>query len=114
MVSRTIPVDPFDLVIFGGTGDLARRMVIPSVYKRFLAGQIPDEMRLIGAARSELDDDGFRDMIREAFDEFAPDVDRSRLDAFLERSSYVAIDAKGETGWDVLKGKVRDDVISAF
>ena len=114
MVSRTIPVEPFDLVIFGGTGDLARRMVIPSVYKRFLAGQIPDEMRLIGAARSDLDDDGFRQMIREAFDEFAPDVDRSRLDDFLERSSYVAVDAKGDAGWDQLKDKVRDDVISAF
>ena len=114
MVSRTIPVEPFDLVIFGGTGDLARRMVIPSVYKRFLAGQIPDEMRLIGAARSDLDDDGFRQMIREAFDEFAPDVDRSRLDDFLERSSYVAVDAKGDAGWNQLKDKVRDDVISAF
>ena len=114
MVSRTIPVEPFDLVIFGGTGDLARRMVIPSVYKRFLAGQIPDGMRLIGAARSELDDDGFRQMIREAFDEFAPHVDRSRLDEFLERTSYVAIDAKGDAGWAALKGMVRDEVISAF
>ena len=114
MVSRTIPVDPFDLVIFGGTGDLARRMVIPAVYMRFLAGQVPDEARIIGAARTELDDEGYRDMIREAFDEFAPDVDRSRMDDFLERTSYVSLDAKGEGGWADLKEKVRSDVISAY
>ena len=114
MVSRTIPVEPFDLVIFGGTGDLARRMVIPAVYKRFLAEQIPDEARLIGAARSELTDDAFRQMIRDAFDEFAPDLDRSRMDAFLERTSYVSIDARGDAGWAELKSKVRSDVISAY
>ena len=114
MVSRVIPVDPFDLVLFGGTGDLARRKVIPSLYSRFLAGQMPDEARIIGAARSELDDDGFRDLIREGMDEFAPKVDRSRLDEFLGLVSYVPVNAKGDDGWDALKGKVRGDVISAF
>ena len=34
MVSRVIPVDPFDLVIFGGTGDLARRKILPGLYRR--------------------------------------------------------------------------------
>ncbi|MEQ9199674.1 MAG: hypothetical protein RLN80_06765, partial [Rhodospirillales bacterium] len=33
MVSRTIPVDPFDLVIFGATGDLARRKILPALYR---------------------------------------------------------------------------------
>ena len=41
MVSRVIPVDAFDLVIFGGTGDLARRKILPGLYRRFLAGQMP-------------------------------------------------------------------------
>ena len=52
MVSRVIPVDDFDLVIFGGTGDLARRKILPGLYLRFVAGQIPDGARIIGAARS--------------------------------------------------------------
>ncbi|MGR3542224.1 MAG: glucose-6-phosphate dehydrogenase [Hasllibacter sp.] len=114
MVSRVIPVDPFDLIIFGGTGDLARRKVIPSLYRRFLAGQMPEGCQLIGAARSDLDDAGYRDMIREAMDEFAPDADPSRLDEFLAITSYIPIDARGEQGWDELKGRVRDGTISAF
>ena len=55
MVSRVIPVDPFDLVIFGGTGDLAKRKIIPGLFRRFAAGQIPAEARIIGAARANLD-----------------------------------------------------------
>ena len=35
MVSRVIPVDPFDLVIFGGTGDLAQRKILPGLFRRF-------------------------------------------------------------------------------
>ena len=38
MVSRVIPVDTFDLVIFGGTGDLARRKILPGLFRRFLTG----------------------------------------------------------------------------
>ena len=43
MVSRVIPVETFDLVIFGGTGDLARRKILPGLYRRFRAGQMPAE-----------------------------------------------------------------------
>ena len=49
MVARTIPVDPFDLVIFGATGDLARRKILPSLYRRRQAGQMPEGARVIGA-----------------------------------------------------------------
>ena len=55
MVSRVIPVDPFDLVIFGGTGDLARRKILPGLFRRFCAGQMPENARVIGAARTEMD-----------------------------------------------------------
>ena len=67
MVARVIPVDPFDLVIFGGTGDLARRKILPSLYRRFwIAGQMPDggadhRCRTV----SEMDDaDWYRGKIR--------------------------------------------------
>ena len=114
MVSRVIPVEPFDLVIFGGTGDLARRKILPSLYHRFVLGQMPDEARLIGAARQGLDDEGYRRLVRAAMDEFAPEADRSRLDEFLALTSYIPIDAKGEEGWERLKGAVRPECISAY
>ncbi|MDF1728055.1 MAG: glucose-6-phosphate dehydrogenase [Sulfitobacter sp.] len=113
MTSRVIPVDPFDLVIFGGTGDLARRKVLPGLFRRYLAGQMPPEARIIGAARADLDDAGFRDLVTEAIEEFGGPVssNRDELEAFLKQLSYVAIDAKGDTGWaelsDMMAGEGR-------
>ncbi|MEQ8365142.1 MAG: glucose-6-phosphate dehydrogenase, partial [Roseicyclus sp.] len=70
MVSRVIPVDPFDLVIFGATGDLARRKILPGLFRRFLHGQMPAEARIIGAARTDQDPDAFRASVAEALDTF--------------------------------------------
>ena len=115
MVSRVIPTQVFDLVIFGGTGDLARRKILPGLFRRFLAGQMPEEARIIGAARSDLDDAGYRDMIREAVVEFGgAEKSSDRLDDFLGRLHYVPIDARGEGGWADLKKLMRDDVVRAF
>ncbi|MBM9593057.1 glucose-6-phosphate dehydrogenase [Roseitranquillus sediminis] len=116
MVSRVIPVDSFDLVIFGGTGDLARRKILPALFHRFVAGQMPDGARVIGAARSELTDDEYRDLVREALTEFIPEdrLPDDQLNAFIERMGYVCIDATGEDGWADLKGRMREDVVRAF
>ena len=116
MVSRVIPVETFDLVIFGGTGDLARRKILPGLFRRFLSGQMPSESRIIGAARSELDAQGYREMIAAAVAEFGGEEknDTKGLDAFLQRLDYVAIDAKGEGGWAELAELVRQDVVQAF
>jgi glucose-6-phosphate 1-dehydrogenase len=116
MVSRVIPVDPFDLVIFGGTGDLARRKILPGLYRRFLAGQMTEDSAIIGAARSELDDAAYRGMVAEALAEYvAKDKQEpQRIAAFLERVRYVAIDGKSEGGWTALRELVRPSVIKAF
>ena len=116
MVSRVIPVDEFDLVIFGGTGDLARRKILPGMFRRFLSGQMPAASRIIGAARSELDQAGYRAMIAEAVLEFGGNESKNTkgLEAFLQQLDYVAIDAKGEGGWPALAKLVRQDVVQAF
>ncbi|MCK0094670.1 glucose-6-phosphate dehydrogenase [Yoonia sp. F2084L] len=116
MVSRVIPVEEFDLVIFGGTGDLARRKILPGLFRRFLSGQMPAGSRIIGAARSEMDADGYRAMIADAVAEFGGEEARSTkgLRAFLQQLEYVAIDAKGEGGWAALAKIVRQDVVQAF
>lgn len=116
MVARVIPVETFDLIIFGGTGDLARRKILPGLYRRFLAGQMPKDSRIIGAARSELDGAAYRDMIRGAIAEFGGTEkdDAAGVAAFLERLDYVPIDAKGKGGWAELARMVRKDVVQAF
>ena len=116
MVSRVIPVDVFDLVIFGATGDLARRKILPGLYRRFLAGQVPGDSRIIGAARTDLTEVGFRDLVRAAIVEFVPadKQDVQAIDGFLARLSYVAIDATGSNGWKTLKAMMRDNAVRAF
>jgi len=115
MASRVIPVDPFDLVIFGGTGDLARRKILPGLFRRFCQGQMTPESQIIGAARAEMDNAGFRQLVADAIAEFGPkDANPKDIAAFLTRLGYVAIDAKGDGGWADLKSRMRDGYVRAF
>ena len=108
MVSRIIPVEPFDLVIFGGTGDLTRRKILPALLRRFCAGQVPAGTQIIGAARAGYDTQSYRAFVGKALAEFAgPDLcEKSQLDGFLACIDYVAIDATGDRGWSELAAKV--------
>jgi glucose-6-phosphate 1-dehydrogenase len=116
MVSRVIPVDNFDLVIFGGTGDLARRKILPGLFRRFISGQMPEEARIIGAARSDMSVDDYRVMIRDAVHEFDPASAKHKdcLERFLGQLGYVAVDAMGEGGWNELKEEMRENTVRAF
>ncbi len=116
MVSRIIPVDPFDLVIIGGTGDLARRKILPGLFRRYRAGQMQGETRVIGAARAEMDADGYRAMVRAALEEFDPvnATDTDAMAGFLKILDYVVLDAMGTDGWTDLAGKMHEGRVRAF
>jgi glucose-6-phosphate 1-dehydrogenase len=58
--SRIIPVHPFDYVVFGATGDLTKRKLIPALYHRLKDGQFDEQSRIIGVSRSKLSDADFR------------------------------------------------------
>ena len=93
MVSRVIPVDPFDLVIFGGTGDLARRKILPGLFRRFAQGRcrtMPRDHRR-GAQRDGRATATARWWPRRSR-EFGGGAacEDGTLDAFLERLDYVA------------------------
>ncbi len=110
MTARIIPVDSFDLVVFGGTGDLACRKLLPALYYRDRDRQMPDDSRIIGVARSELDRDGYLARIDAAVRRHvaAEDLDEACLKRFLDRLDYLALDALGERGWDSLAGALQD------
>ena len=116
MVSRVIPVESFDLVIFGGTGDLARRKILPGLYRRYLSEQMPEGARIIGAARTDQDSAAWREFVRAAILEFVlpSKQDTATIEAFLSCLTYVPIDAKGTQGWQELAAIVRPDVTQAF
>ena len=105
MARQIIPVNPFDYVIFGGTGDLARRKLLPSLYQRDRDGQLPEEARLIGASRSAHTREDYQDFARKALE---PHVDERDLNddcvtRFLARLDYVKIDAMSDDGWPDLQ-----------
>jgi len=73
------------------------------------------ESQIIGAARAEMDDAGFRQLVADAITEFGPkDANPKDIAAFLTRLGYVAIDAKGDGGWADLKSRMRDGYVRAF
>lgn len=117
MASRVIPVDPFDLVIFGGTGDLARRKILPGLFRRFCAGQMPPQARIVGAARTDMDSDAYRTMVADALDEFNAGFNHTdaQRTAFLAQIDYIAIDARGDTGWAALQEQMKGtDRVEAY
>src|ERR1700738_4883260 len=99
MTARVIAVDPFDIVVFGATGDLARRKLLPALFYRFAAGQAPAEMRIFGVARSKMNDEAFRAEAQEAIVAHvaATDRDCDLVAAFLNRLHYVSADAMADS-----------------
>jgi len=110
MTSQIIPVDPFDFIVFGATGDLAERKLLPALYQRQMAGQFTEPTRIIGASRSAMTDEEYRAFARTAITEHVKpsEIDSDQLDRFIARMSYVSVDAKSGNGFDQLKEAVGD------
>ena len=104
MTVRTIPVPDFDLVIFGGTGDLARRKLLPALFRRELAGQLPAGARIFGASRAHHTDAEYRDIAAAALAEFVPAASRApeKHARFLARLQYRAVDLSSGAGIESL------------
>jgi len=98
------------LLMFGATGDLARRMLLPSLYGLDSDGLLPPELRIIGTARTELDDAGFRERANEALHEHLPEGFYSQgiADRFLERLHYVTVDITHPPDFERLCSAVGD------
>jgi glucose-6-phosphate 1-dehydrogenase len=98
------------LVMFGATGDLARRMLLPSLYSLDSDGLLPDGLRIVGTARTELDDDEFRRRAEEALKEHLPEAFYTAgiAQRFLSRLHYVPIDITDPRSFERLAGSIGD------
>lgn len=84
----------FDLMLFGGTGDLAMRKLLPALFRRYLAGQFPAHARTVGVARSSIEPDDYRAQVEESSKKFLPaGLDTMRWTAFTLTLDYVCLDA---------------------
>jgi glucose-6-phosphate 1-dehydrogenase len=85
-----LPVHPTTLVIFGGTGDLSHRKLLPAVYNLAHEGALPERFNLISVARSDIPHDDYRQMARESIAKYSRrKPDEQVLDKLLERVRYV-------------------------
>ena len=80
------------LVIFGATGDLARRKLIPSLFALETLDLLPEKFAIIGTGRTKLGDKDFRKSMKNAIQEFSKEKDLGRLDAFLGKLFYQTAD----------------------
>jgi len=82
---------PVILTIFGASGDLARRKVIPALYDLFLDGWLPEQWQIVGFARSHLTDAAFRERAREGITEFSRHgFDPQAWERFAPRLGYIS------------------------
>src|SRR5215211_1616542 len=86
-----VPIHPTTLVIFGATGDLAHRKLLPAIYNLAHEGALPERFNLIGVSRSEMSDDEYRKMARESIEANSRrEPDAQVLDKMLEQVRYVS------------------------
>lgn len=85
-------MEPCTIVIFGASGDLTKRMVMPAIFRLVRRGLLSPEFRLIGYARTKLTDDEFRTRMRTALLRDPQEGDQAAWNDFASRLSYVAAD----------------------
>ena len=111
------PLPDFDLVLFGGTGDLAMRKLLPALYRRAAAGQITKNSRVIGAARSDLSRDEYLAQVEESCRKhIGADFDAKQWTQFAQLVTYVKVDVHSIGDFKALGEALagRESLIRAF
>jgi glucose-6-phosphate 1-dehydrogenase len=80
--------EPTVIILYGGTGDLAKRMVLPAFYELFTRGLLPKSFTLVGNGRGDVAHEDFQAHIHEVLTEFAPEADLSRWDEFAQHVRF--------------------------
>ncbi|WP_374454476.1 glucose-6-phosphate dehydrogenase [Nocardioides sp.] len=114
-------VEPCDFTVFGGTGDLALRKLLPALYLRDRDGQLPEGFRVIGVSRAEADDEAYRVMVRDALTQHVrpQDLDEDVVGRLLGRLHHVTLDIEEIGDWHLLHARLKEgapgeDVIRVF
>ena len=99
-----MPTNPLTLVIFGASGDLTARKLIPSLYNLDRKRRLPDDLRIVGVSRTPFTDEAFRDKLAPAAKEFVKgEWSAESWGRFAGRVHYIAGDAAAPGGLSALK-----------
>jgi glucose-6-phosphate 1-dehydrogenase len=94
------------LLLFGATGDLSQRMLLPSLCALHADGLLDPALQIVGTARSEMNDAEFRNFAREAVEKFLPQPRRGGMADFLNRLHYQPLDVTKPEGYADLAGRL--------
>ena len=101
--------DPCLLVIFGASGDLTSKKLIPALYSLAYRGLLPERFGIVGAARSEESDDAFRERMKQAVSEHARDPFKQEVwDELAKGLRYVTLDFADARGEDALRDTLNE------
>jgi glucose-6-phosphate 1-dehydrogenase len=104
-----LPVHPTTVVIFGGTGDLAHRKLLPAFYNLAHEGALPERFNLIAIARSDIPKDDYRGMARESIEQHSRrEPDPQVLEKLLERVRYIPGSFDDESVFDRLERELAE------
>ena len=102
-MAEFVPVAPFDLVIFGGTGDLAQRKLLPALFHRDSDGQFSDDSRIVAVSRGEMEHAAYVDWVREALiGRIDGEFDETVWSRFAQRLHHVQLDLADGDDWSAL------------
>jgi glucose-6-phosphate 1-dehydrogenase len=93
-------------VIFGASGDLTKRKLVPAIYSLFVQNLVPAKFALLGASRTEFSDDEFRTNMKSAIKEFKEIDDDSKIDEFIKKIFYTSITFDQTATYKKLKDKI--------
>jgi glucose-6-phosphate 1-dehydrogenase len=101
-------VEPCTIIIFGASGDLTSRKLIPALYHLHCEGRLPEAMRVIGFARREKTDESWRAELREALGKFSRSktVDETKWAEFAERVVYCRGDLTDAEAYKALRARL--------
>jgi glucose-6-phosphate 1-dehydrogenase len=103
------PAPPSVLVLFGASGDLAKRKLVPAIYNLAAAGFLSDEFAVVGVSRTPISDDDFRHRMSEDLHKFETgDVDPKKLEWLKERLSYMDGDLDSKATYKKLAAKLSE------
>ncbi|SDY01565.1 glucose-6-phosphate dehydrogenase [Thermoactinomyces sp. DSM 45892] len=103
--------EPFTLVIFGATGDLAKRKLFPALYSLTQNGLLHEQFTVVGTGRSELSTEQFRQDLRQSIETFSQKEinSESEWEKFAERFFYTTSDVRNPEGYESIKRIVEEE-----
>ena len=105
-------LNTFDLVLFGGTGDLSTRKLIPALFRQETVSSLDDDSNIIGVGTRDLSQEDYLNVVKTSLDTHFPgfDIHRDSWDKFKKRITYFKLDITSEEDWSNFKQTDKDRV----